>query len=95
MQDRSGQALYRRIINNPVRRDLEVVTDDAERSVARVAWEAGGTFFLLMPDIPQAARLILKTGRAATVPGSTEEADALPALETHEFDLTGMGQEDC
>lgn len=93
MQDKTGQPLYRRVIDNPLRQDLEVVTEDAERSVARVAAEAGGTFFLIVPDIPQASKLILKTAPALTAARSAETAGAPPEAEVHEFDLTSTGQE--
>ncbi len=87
LHDSEGRAIYRRAIANPIRRDIEVVAEDPERPLARVrAEEVRGTFFVIVPDLAEARRVVLRTEPSAA-PGAAALAAAEPKV--HEFDLPG------
>ena len=67
LRDRDDRPVYRRVIENPFT-DIEVVVDDPERSLRRIALdEPRGAFFLIVPDIAGARRLVLNAeSRKAT-----------------------------
>lgn len=86
--DATDRPLYRRVIDNPIRGDVEVVTDDDKRPLARVPIERPtGTFFLLVPDIASVRRVVLfsePVGREAR-PG--------PARELRRFNVETQSEE--
>ncbi len=94
LQDAEGRPLYRRGIENPIREDIEVVAEDAERPLTRVrAEERRGTFFVLVPDIAQARRIVLRTAPpGARLAAARALAAAGPSV--HAFDLPGEERED-
>jgi len=90
LRDGEGRTLYRRVIENPIRQDIEVITDDPEHSLSRVAVETPhGLFFLIAPDIPQAREIVLVADRRPE--GSGLEAITEPV--TYRFDLAETGRE--
>ena len=85
LRDDAGRPLYRRVIDNPVRHDREVVVDDPERPLQRVAVKrAEGSFHLVVPEIAAARSLALK---AEAPPRRTGKAAAAEAAEVLEFPL--------
>jgi hypothetical protein len=86
LQDQSGKPLYRRIIDNPLQQEVEVVTEAPEHSLARVPADTSGTFYIVVPDIPHATKFVLKAAprvvRAEGGEGSTAHLVAV-----HEFEL--------
>jgi hypothetical protein len=61
LRDGGDRPVYRRAIEDPLG-DLEVVVDDPEQPLQRVALgEARGAFFLIVPDIEGARRLVLRS----------------------------------
>ena len=55
VEDSSGNPLYRRVMDNPVRFDTETPTDDPKRPLHRVPLERpAGTFHLLVPVLARA-----------------------------------------
>jgi hypothetical protein len=60
VRDAQQQPLYRRVMSNPVRHDVEAFSDEPERSIARVpVEEPGGVFVVLVPDIEYADHVAL------------------------------------
>jgi hypothetical protein len=86
LRDREGRTLYRRVIDNPIREDIEVITDDPDHPLSRIAAEQReGIFFLLAPDIPQARELVIVTEPARRQDAGSLEAALEPV--TYSFDL--------
>lgn len=86
LRDREGQTLYRRVIDNPIREDIEVLTDDPSHPLSRVTSEQPeGIFYILAPDIPQARELVIMT----EAPRRPQEGGLEAALEqtAYRFDL--------
>ncbi len=84
VRDAQGSVLHRRILHDPVRRDVEVFSPDPERSIARVPIERPhGAFALLVPLVPGADHVVLMG-----VPTAGTAALA-PAVEIHRVSLSG------
>lgn len=82
VSDGEGRPLYRRVIDNPLRQDLEVITDDPDQPLARIKVPTrSGRFFVVVPYI-QAARNIALFGES-----DESDAKATPARELRRFDL--------
>jgi hypothetical protein len=80
LRDREGRPIYRRVVHNPIRHDVEVFSDDPERSVSRVrVSEPRGVFSLLVPGLDEPYTLTLHS----SPPGATGEA----AQEIARFDI--------
>lgn len=89
LRDGQGHTLYRRVIENPIGHDIEVLTDDPTHPLSRVAVEQPrGVFYLLAPDIPQARELVLVAEQRAE---GGLEATAESAI--YRFDLADAGRE--
>jgi hypothetical protein len=82
LRDAAGRPLYRRIHQNPVRFEMEHLTDEADRPLA---WgtvdEPRGVFVLIVPDLPAAQTVLLFSGPLGS------ESSGKPASELVRFDL--------
>ncbi len=88
LADANGRPLYRRVMENPIRGDFEVVTGDPDRPLARIPREEKkGTFFVVVPDIP-GARTVAVFGA-----GAGTEQRAAPTRELSRFDLDSATEE--
>lgn len=86
LADSDGRAVYRRVLEDPLRRDVEVVTDDPRRPLARIPVAAPkGAFFVVVPYLP-GARSVALFG----APGHGAGA----ARELHRFDLAGPSRKE-
>jgi hypothetical protein len=93
LHDGEGRPLYRRVIDNPLRHDLEVVVDDPRRPLQRVrAAEPGGAFFLVVPDLPLARTLVLTTEPPPQRTRARTRPAPLPPLQVNRFELTQEGR---
>jgi hypothetical protein len=85
--DAAGQALYRRVTQNPIRFTAEYPTDEPDRPLA---WgevnEPRGTFVLVVPDLPAAQTVVLFSSPPEP------EGGGKPASELARFDLKQSGQ---
>jgi hypothetical protein len=90
LRDRNGAPVYRRVIQNPIRVDEEIFSDEPGNTLARRPVEQPrGQFVLLVPDIEEARALSL------VGPPAEPRAGARPAEEIARFDLEeGPGQKD-
>ena len=60
LRDDAGRPLYRRVIENPIRQDIEVVTDDDDRPLGRIPVKRPqGTFSVVVPFIQASRRIAL------------------------------------
>jgi hypothetical protein len=58
VRDASGNPVYRRVVENPVRHDVEVFSPDPKQSIRRVSVQRPkGTFVILIPGIKGAQTL--------------------------------------
>jgi hypothetical protein len=58
LRDQSGTPVYRRVLENPIRRDVEVFSPDPKQSINRTPVEQSkGTFVILVPEIEGARTL--------------------------------------
>lgn len=86
LRDVEGQTLYRRVIDNPIREDIEVITDDPTHALSRIASERPeGIFYIIAPDIPQARELVIVTEATRRPQGGGLEAT--PEQSAYRFDL--------
>lgn len=70
VRDRDDTTLYCQILHDPIRRDVEVFSDDPERSLARAPVERPtGAFFVVVPDFREADHVALMRSPPAQ-PGS-------------------------
>ncbi|WP_406224111.1 hypothetical protein [Streptomyces canus] len=70
VRDAGRNALYRRVLHDPVRHDAEVFSEDPERSITRVPVETPrGTFAVLVPDIEAADHVALVGSPLGRTPG--------------------------
>jgi hypothetical protein len=82
VEDIAGRALYRKVMDNPIRFDTETPSDDPEKPLHRERLaEATGTFLLLVPLSPQA-----HTVRIFSSPPGPEQSFQ-PAQEVLTFPL--------
>jgi hypothetical protein len=69
-----GSTLHRRVLHDPVRRDVEVFSEDPAQSIMRSPVERpAGTFFVIVPDLAGADHLALMNSRPGP-PGSRAAA---------------------
>jgi hypothetical protein len=58
LKDKEGKHLYRRIIQNPIRTDEEVFSEDSSEGIIRTpVSHPKGEFQIVVPDIPEAEEL--------------------------------------
>ena len=93
---RSGQdeTLHRRVMQNPLRRDVEVFSPDPEQSVVRVPVEKPtGSFSVVVPDLDEADHVALLSSGAPSAVGRdvplevAARAPTGPATEFAQFSL--------
>jgi len=85
---RSGQdeTLHRRVMDDPLRQDVEVFSPDPEQSVARTPVEKpSGIFTVLVPDLDEADHVTLMTSAAPSIARETTVRG--PATELARFSL--------
>lgn len=89
LRDAQGKSMYRRGIHDLLSGDLEVLSDHAERPLARVRpAQKRGVFYLVVPDIPEARSVALNS---IPVPGAGAAKGAELKAQVHQFDLPGQG----
>lgn len=82
LRDDKNLPVYRRAIDRPMQSDLEVVVDDKDRPLARIAApKQTGTFFVIVPDLASARQVVFR-GETAK---AGQKAGAMADL--HRFDL--------
>ena len=91
LRDQEGHLFYQRAVENPIRFDVEVFSDDPKQSISRQKVDnPRGTFVLFVPDIPEGYSVVL-----FSPPLNRDEATQ-PAKELARFivaqDLRGEGQ---
>jgi hypothetical protein len=87
LTDTKGRTLYRRVIENPIKFDVEVFSDDPKVSITRRKLDSPrGIFVLLVPEIREAHWLVLVSSPLEP------EIAAEPAKELVRFDLTREAQ---
>lgn len=78
VRDVEQNALYRRILHDPVRHDAEVFSENPERSIARIPVKIPrGAFAVLVPDIEAADHVTLMSsplGRGPSLAPASEVA---------------------
>jgi hypothetical protein len=85
---RSGQdeTLHRRVMDDPLRQDVEIFSPDPEQSVARTPVEKpSGIFTVLVPDLDEADHVALMSSAAPSI--APEMAARGPATELARFSL--------
>jgi hypothetical protein len=83
LHDEADRPLYTRVLESPLAQHVEVFSPDPALSAARYPVDSvSGTFFIVVPDLPDAHSLILYGSPLGTTPGHEE-----PAREIARFDL--------
>ncbi len=60
LKDAAGKTLYQRAVQQPIRFEVEVFPEDHRRAIQRVPRsDPRGAFALVVPDLPEAATVIL------------------------------------
>ncbi len=89
VRDEKDDTLHRLVIQDPLRRGVEVFSPDPERSVSQAPVEkASGSFVVVVPDLANADHVALMSSGASSagVRGvSPEEAARTPAGPATEF----------
>lgn len=87
VRDEAGNALHRQLMHDPIRHDVEVFSEDPERSVARVPVEHPSGVFSVVVPAPEDA------DHVALIGTPMEERPALAqAREIYRFSLSDEGQ---
>jgi hypothetical protein len=85
LADAAGKPVYRRIVQNPIRLDREVFSQDPKKSIHRLDQpKPKGSFVVLVPDFAPARTLILFSH-----PLELKSA-AAPARELRRFNLSEL-----
>jgi hypothetical protein len=82
LRDEQNRPLYRRVMHNPMREDVEVFSDDPKQSVSRqIVPNRKGVFAVLVPDV--------EAGHTVALVGSPLRVDVAnqPAREIARFTL--------
>jgi hypothetical protein len=92
LKDEQDQTLYRRVMHNPIRQDVEVFSPDPEQTIYRTpVAEAQGVFSVVLPEIEAAQAVSLIGSPSQTVERNpavgTERAEPAHAREIARFDL--------
>lgn len=87
LNDADNRPLYRRVMDNPIREDLEVITDDDDQPLARVRLSRrSGRFFVVVPYIEAARSIALfgeSTGTGAKAAPASEMSSELRRFDLH------------
>ena len=87
VRDKAGNALYRRLVHEPIRNDVEVFSDDPERSVARVPVERPSGVFSVVLPVPEDA------DHVALIGTPMEDRPAIARVrEIYRFSLRDEGE---
>lgn len=82
--------LHRRVLPDPFRRDMEVFTDDPDRSITRTpVTRRQGVFTVLVPADEEADHVALLSSGTAAAQARSGAAAAAGALEVARFALRG------
>ena len=94
VRSRQGEALHRRVMDDPLRQDVEVFSPDSDETMFRVPIEnPSGIFTVLVPDLDEADHVALLSSGAASAaargmtPEAAARAPAGPATEFARFSL--------
>lgn len=83
LSDGDGRPLYRRVMDNPIREDLEVITDDDDQPLARLRVKTrSGRFFVVVPYIG-AARSIALFGESTRTRAKAQATSELRRFDLH------------
>ena len=98
LRDSGDRPIYRRVIQDPMA-DIEVVVEDPERPLQRLAMDdLRGAFFLIVPDIKGARRLALRSeshsGREAKRDKKRKRTGEPAAPSAHLFDLSRIDRKE-
>ncbi len=84
LDDANGRPLYRRVLDNPIKFSVSLLSDDPEhRFTNQMIQDPRGDFMLIVPDLDQAATLALFSS-------PEREGYPEPAKEIARFDLKAM-----
>ena len=87
LRDSDNTPLYRQVIQNPIRYDAEVYSDESDPPIQRQPLDnVSGSFDLVVPDLAEAQTIAL----FSSPPGP--EALGEPATELGVFELHGTGE---
>jgi len=92
IRDVQDRPVFRRVMQNPIRQDVEVFSDDPKRSVARQATPGRkGVFMILVPDAEEGhAVALFSSPQPKSLPGGGTQVPDLarqPATEIARFVL--------
>lgn len=92
VRNEGNETLYRRVMHDPLRQDVEIFSPDPRESVARTPLEKpSGIFVVLIPDLDEADHVALLSSAAPSAPRVAPEGAALdpmgPATELARFSL--------
>jgi hypothetical protein len=95
IEDPAGETLFHFPLHDPLKRDHEVFDDPEEGKPHRVpSGRASGEFEILVPDLPQGARLVLHGPQPVARPtAKTAIAPAAPLVEHTLDELRRLGAE--
>jgi hypothetical protein len=87
VRDKAGNVLHRQLMHDPIRHDVEVFSEDPERSVARVPVEDPSAVFSVVVPAPEEA------DHVALIGTPIEDRPALTqAREIYRFSLSDEGE---
>lgn len=90
LRDARGRVLYQRVVQSPIRFDVEIFEDETGGTIRREpVTDPGGTFELLVPDLPLAQSLVLMS----SPPEPERAAEAAQALARFQLRGAGEGQQ--
>ena len=88
LRDENNTRLYRQVIQNPIRNDVEVFSDDPDATLQRQRLDVfGGSFDLIVPDLPEARTIALYSSPLDVEDGGS----AATQLAVFELHTTGDG----
>lgn len=86
LKDQQDQTLYRRVLHNPMRPDVEVFSNDPQQSVTRQAVaDPKGVFVVVLPDADAGHEVTLSSSSGAGM--AFNASDQQPANEIARFKL--------
>ena len=89
LKDADDRTLYRRVMHDPIRRDVEVFSPDPRQTMERApVAEPRGVFSLVLPEMEAAQAVSLLGTPPRPADGVLAEPGPQPAREIARFDLT-------
>lgn len=88
LKDAQDRTLFRRVLHDPIRRDVEVFSPDPRQTVQRVpVAEPRGVFSVILPEIEAAQAVSLIGSPVRTTEAFAAERVEQPSREIARFDL--------